>query len=127
MDSSEDWVRGSMFERTEAGNRKGSCVRQITLSLIMEPGTVARSMSSRTMLPETRSMRRMIARVDELLPLFVLFRLGFVNSVEVRYIPSCPSNYADSLATFNGKAETFKDECISFTSVTEDIKINVKQ
>jgi len=79
MASSEDLVRGSTLERTEAGNRKGSWVRHIILSLTMEPGMVDRSISSRIIVPETKSMRRMIAKVDELLPLFGLISLGFEN------------------------------------------------
>ena len=67
--SSEALVRGSMFMRTDAGKRNGSWVRQMTFSLITEPGTVERSMLSRIILPDTKSIRRMIARVEELLPL----------------------------------------------------------
>lgn len=72
MASSVDLLCGSRLDRTDAGNRNGSCVRQISRSRTVRPGTVPKSVSSRTTLPETMLIRRRMASVDELLPLCLL-------------------------------------------------------
>lgn len=68
--SSTDLLRGSRLDRTEPGKKNRPCVRHITFSLVTEPGTVAKSTSSMTILSETTSSKRKMARMDELSPLF---------------------------------------------------------
>lgn len=110
MASSVELSSGSRLDLTDAGKMNGSCVRQVSLSLTTDPGTVARSMSSRTSLPETMLIKRRIASVDELFPLCSLPLAQCQISVAATvYLLSRPANYANLLTTFDREADILEN------------------